>query len=96
MNVVDSILLLHMTTLCYMIESTVNLHTRPHYFLPLIQIVICLPSIVVSFLTIYRMAQYVILQLLKQSISRILTIMKRERVIPQGLTIHMEQQANFY
>ena len=37
MNIVDSILLLHTTTLRYLIESSVTLQAKSHYFLPLIQ-----------------------------------------------------------
>ena len=88
MNVVDSILLLYMTTSCYMIGCTVTLHNRPRYFLLLIQMGLGLPSVVVLLLTLYRLARCGILQLLKQWISRILTTMKRERVIHQGLTTY--------
>ena len=41
MNIMDSILLSHMATLCYIISSSSN--NKPQFFLPVMQIMIFLP-----------------------------------------------------
>ena len=56
MNVVDSILLSHTASLCYIIASTVTLKNKPHFFLPLLQLMIALPFIILLLVTAYRIA----------------------------------------
>ena len=55
MNVVDSILLSHMATLCYIIASASNLNHKPPILLPLMHVMFAAPFIIIFFLTIYRM-----------------------------------------
>ena len=55
MNVMDCILLFHMATLCYTIASTSSLNHKPHIFLPLMQVVIGLPFIIILLLAVYRL-----------------------------------------
>ena len=55
MNVVDSILLSHMATFCYIIAPASNLNHKPPIFLPLMHVMFAAPFIIIFFLTIYRM-----------------------------------------
>ena len=55
MNIVDSILLSHMATLCYIIASTSTLNHKSPIFLPLMHVMIALPFIIKSLLTICKM-----------------------------------------
>ena len=57
MNIIDSILLSHMATLCYILASTSTLKDKPHIFLPLMHVMIALPFIIIFLLTVYRMTQ---------------------------------------
>ena len=62
MSITDSILLLHMATVCYIIESMSSSNSRPHLYLLLMQIIISFPFLVVFLWTICRVAQCGILQ----------------------------------
>ena len=53
MNIADSVLLLHMATLCYIMESMASQSSRPPHYLQLVQIIISLPFMVVFLLSIY-------------------------------------------
>ena len=55
MNVMDTILLSHMATFCYIIASTSNLNHRPSIFLLLMHVMIAVPFIIVFLFTAYRM-----------------------------------------
>ena len=64
MNVVDSILLSHIATLCYLIASTSTLKDKSQFFLPLMYILIAFPFIIALLVTAYRMAHGIFKQLL--------------------------------
>ena len=53
MNIADSMLLLHMATLFYIMESMASQSSRPPHYLQLVQIVISLPFMVIFLLSIY-------------------------------------------
>ena len=54
-NIMDSILLLHMATFCYIRESLDDSINRPRIFLPLMQLIILLPFLVAFVLTTHRL-----------------------------------------
>ena len=55
MNVLDSILLSHMASLCYITASTSTVQTKPWLFLPMMHLMIAFPFIVLLLVTTYRM-----------------------------------------
>ena len=55
MNLVDSILLSHMATICYIIASTSLLNHKSSIFLPLMYVMIASPVIITFLLTVSRM-----------------------------------------
>ena len=55
MNVVDSILLSHTASLCYITASTSSLKTKPQFFLPLMYFIFAFPFIILLLVTAYRM-----------------------------------------
>lgn len=55
MNVVDCFLLSHMASFCYIIASTTSLKNKPPIFLPLMQLMIAFPFIVLLLVIAYRM-----------------------------------------
>ena len=55
MNVVDSLLLSHMASLCYITASTSTEQNKSWLFLPLIQLMIAFPFIILFLVTTYRM-----------------------------------------
>ena len=56
MNVVDSILLSHTASLCYIAASTSSLKTKPQFFLPMMHLMIAFPFIILLLVTAYKMA----------------------------------------
>ena len=55
MNVMDTMLLSHMATLCYTLASTRDLNDKPAILLPMMQVMIAVPFIIISLLIVYRM-----------------------------------------
>ena len=55
MNVMDTMLLSHMATLCYIITSTSDLNHKSPIFLPLMHMMIGLPFFIIFLLIVYRM-----------------------------------------
>ena len=55
MNIVDTLLLTHMATFCYIIASTSTLNHKSPIFLPLMYVMIALPIIITFLLTVSRM-----------------------------------------
>ena len=66
MNITDSILLLHLATLCYIIESMASSNNRPRLYLQLMQMIISLPFIVFFLWTVCRVVQCGILRHLQR------------------------------
>ena len=54
-NIMDSVLLLHMATICYIRESLNDSINRPRLFLPLMTLIILLPFLVAFVLTTHRL-----------------------------------------
>ena len=77
-NVVDSILLSHIATFCYIWGCVRNTPDRSHLFLSLMQTILFLPFLVVFLFTTYRLSCK-ILQLFWGSLSRCLTFAKNTR-----------------
>ena len=78
MNIVDSILLSHIATFCYIWGCVHNTHDGSHLFLSLMQTILFLPFLVVFLFTTYRLSCR-ILQLFWGSLSRCLTFPKNTR-----------------
>ena len=62
MNIIDTILLFHIATLCYVMASTSSLsqNRKPPIFLPVMHIIFAFPFIIIFLLAGYRMTQGII------------------------------------
>ena len=78
MNVVDSILLSHTASLCYITASTSSLKNKPQFFLPMMHLMIAFPFVILLLVTAYKMA----LGIFKQQMSSMqcFTCLKTARV----------------
>ena len=83
MNIMDSILLSHMATLCYIISSSSN--NKPRFFLPVMQIIIFLPFMAFFLLTIYRIAHGICKKYFQCSSLQCLTCLNIARVKLSGI-----------
>ena len=93
MNIAESMLLLHVATLCYIIESMACSSNRPRHYLPMVQIYISLPFMVVFVWTLCRLAQCGILRQLQRLLICLRSIVEVKLC---GSFIHQTQQIANY